>query len=65
MRLEVKDDEGRVSLMVKEVEQMCRDFLVRHSLSLEQGLLEVEGKVADIGVERTAQDLLVIHSKLS
>ena len=66
VRLEVKDDEGEVSLMVneKEVELMCRDFLVRQSLSVEQGLLEMEGKVADLGVEKTVEDLLIIHSRM-
>jgi len=66
VRLDVKDDEGEVSLIVneREVERVCRDFLVRHSLSVEQGLLELEGKVVDLGVEKTAEGLLVIHSKM-
>merc|ERR1719234_221186 len=55
VRLDVKDDEGEVSLIVKEkeVEVMCRDTLVRISLSVEQGLADLKGKVADIGVEKT------------
>jgi len=66
VRLDVRDDEGQVSLIVteREVEKMCRDFLVQHSLSVEQGLLELEGKVADLGVEKTAEGHLVIHSKM-
>ena len=66
VRLDVKDDEGEVSLIVNEseVERMCRDFLVQHSLSVEQGLLELEGKVADLGVLKTAEGLLVVHSKM-
>ena len=66
VRLDVKDDEGEVSLIVneREVELMCRDFLVQHSLSVEQGLRELEGRVADLGVEKTAEGLLVIHSKM-
>ena len=66
VRLDVKDDEGEVSLIVKEkeVEVMCRKTLVRLSLSVEQGLAELEGKVADIGVEKTAEGLFVVHSKM-
>ena len=66
MRLSVKDDEGEVSLIAKEaeVELMCRDTLVKQSLSVEQGLAELEGKVADIGVEKSAEGLFVKHSKM-
>ena len=64
--LDVKDAESEVMLTVneKEVEQMCRDSLVRHSLSVEQGLAELEGKVVDLGVEKTADGLYVVHSKM-
>ena len=66
VRLDVKDDEGEVSLNVieTEVKLMCRDFLVRHSLSVEQGLVELEGRVADLGVKKTNEGLFVIHSKM-
>ena len=66
VRLSVKDDEGEVSLIAKEaeVELMCRDTLVKQSLSVEQGLAELEGKVADIGVDKSAEGLFVKHSKM-
>merc|ERR1711953_640199 len=47
VRLHVEDDHGEVTLVVEE---MCRDVLVRRSLSLEEGLAQLEGKVADLGL---------------
>jgi len=66
VRLLVEDDHGEVTLVVKEeeVEKMCRDALVRQSLSLEEGLAQLEGKVADLGLEKINGSIFSVYSKM-
>jgi len=66
VRLHVEDDHGEVTLVVKEeeVEKMCRDALVRQSLSLEEGLTQLEGKVADLGLEKINGSIFSVYSKM-
>ena len=66
VRLHVEDDHGEVTLVVKEeeVEKMCRDALVRQSLSLEEGLKQLEGKVADLGLEKIDGSIFSVYSKM-
>ena len=66
VRLHVEDAHGEVTLVVKEeeVEKMCRDALVRQSLSLEEGLAQLEGKVADLGLEKINGSIFSVYSKM-
>ena len=64
IKTDLWEEKSRVVVKEEEVEKMCRDALVRQSLSLEEGLAQLEGKVADIGLEKINGSIFSVYSKM-